>query len=144
MGARPIAPQHRLRDQDFLRLISALSSPTIPRRKANTQTTKITPRITCTQEPTLSASSFCRVMMAIAPTMGPKIVPTPPTTFDDVAVWGVTIGNGKAIMWDYNNTYFTFPLMMAGGGYAFQKGADGNFNGKETGVNNEGAIAGAN
>ena len=24
-------------------------------------------------------------------------------------------------MWDYNNTYFTFPLLMANGGYAFVK-----------------------
>ncbi len=46
-------------------------------------------------------------------------------------------------MWDYNNTYFTFPLMAAGGGYAFQKGADGNYVGTETGVNNEGSLAGA-
>jgi maltose/maltodextrin transport system substrate-binding protein len=72
-----------------------------------------------------------------------KLVPTPPASFDDVKALAATLGNGKTIMWDYNNTYFTFPLMAAGGGFAFQKGADGNFNGKETGVNNEGSIAGA-
>lgn len=72
-----------------------------------------------------------------------KLVPTPPASFDDVKALAATLGNGKTIMWDYNNTYFTFPLMAAGGGFAFQKGADGNYNGKETGVNNEGAIAGA-
>ena len=47
------------------------------------------------------------------------------------------------IMWDYNNTYFTMPLLMANGGYAFQKNADGNYDGADTGVNNEGAIKGA-
>jgi maltose/maltodextrin transport system substrate-binding protein len=72
-----------------------------------------------------------------------KLVPTPPATFDDVKALAATLGNGKTIMWDYNNTYFTFPLMAAGGGYAFQKGADGNYNGKETGVNNDGSVAGA-
>jgi maltose/maltodextrin transport system substrate-binding protein len=33
--------------------------------------------------------------------------------------------------------------MAAGGAFAFQKGPDGNYNGKETGVNNDGAVAGA-
>ena len=45
-------------------------------------------------------------------------------------------------MWDYNNTYFTFPLLMADGGYAFEKNADGSYDGKDTGVNNDGANAG--
>jgi maltose/maltodextrin transport system substrate-binding protein len=45
-------------------------------------------------------------------------------------------------MWDYNNTYFTFPLMMANGGYAFKKDDSGSYNGKDTGVNNAGAIQG--
>src|SRR5690606_41103220 len=57
---------------------------------------------------------------------------------------GPTVGDGKAsIMWDYNNTYFTFPMMAADGGFAFQKGEDGNYDGTVTGVNNEGAIKGA-
>jgi maltose/maltodextrin transport system substrate-binding protein len=69
------------------------------------------------------------------------LVPTPPATFEEI---GPTVGDGKAsIMWDYNNTYFTFPMMAADGGFAFQKGADGNYVGTETGVNNEGAIKGA-
>ena len=45
-------------------------------------------------------------------------------------------------MWDYNNTYFTFPLLAANGGYAFVK-KDGVYDGKDTGVNNEGAVQGA-
>jgi maltose/maltodextrin transport system substrate-binding protein len=72
-----------------------------------------------------------------------KLVPTPPASFDEVKALAATLGNGKTIMWDYNNTYFTFPLMAANGAFAFQKGADGNYNGKETGVNNDGAIEGA-
>ncbi len=45
-------------------------------------------------------------------------------------------------MWDYNNTYFSMPLLMANGGYAFQK-VDGSYDDSDTGVNNAGAIAGA-
>ena len=71
-----------------------------------------------------------------------KLVPTPPATFEEIAALSLPDGV-KPIMWDYNNTYFTFPMMMAGGAFAFQKGADGKYNGKETGVNNDGAVAGA-
>jgi maltose/maltodextrin transport system substrate-binding protein len=46
------------------------------------------------------------------------------------------------IMWDYNNTYFTMPLLMANGGYAFRK-VDGSYLGTETGVANEGSVMGA-
>lgn len=69
------------------------------------------------------------------------LVPTPPATFEEI---GATVEGGKpSIMWDYNNTYFTFPLMAAAGGYAFERDAEGNYIGTETGVNNEGAIKGA-
>jgi maltose/maltodextrin transport system substrate-binding protein len=69
------------------------------------------------------------------------LVETPPADFADIA--NVTVPEGvKPIMWDYNNTYFTMPLLMANGGYAFVK-KDGTYDGKDTGVANEGAIAGA-
>jgi maltose/maltodextrin transport system substrate-binding protein len=69
------------------------------------------------------------------------LVQTPPADFADIA--NVTVPEGvKPIMWDYNNTYFTMPLLMANGGYAFVK-KDGTYDGKDTGVANEGAIAGA-
>ncbi|MEL6641069.1 MAG: maltose/maltodextrin ABC transporter substrate-binding protein MalE, partial [Pseudomonadota bacterium] len=65
------------------------------------------------------------------------LVPTPPTSFEELASAGEA-----TILWDYNNTYFTMPLLMAGGGYAFQK-VDGVYDGASTGVNTDGAIAGA-
>ncbi|MEO6178956.1 MAG: maltose/maltodextrin ABC transporter substrate-binding protein MalE [Devosia sp.] len=71
-----------------------------------------------------------------------KLVPTPPTTFEEIAALKLPAGVAP-IMWDYNNTYFTFPLMAAGGGFAFEKGADGNYDPKTTGVNNDGSVAGA-
>ena len=69
------------------------------------------------------------------------LVPNPPASFDDIA--GLTLPEGvKSILWDYNNTYFTMPMLMAGGGFAFQK-VDGVHDGAVTGVNTDGAIAGA-
>jgi maltose/maltodextrin transport system substrate-binding protein len=66
------------------------------------------------------------------------LMPTPPATFEEI----LAAGTPGQILWDYNNTYFTFPLLMAGGGFAFQK-VDGVYDGKATGVNTDGAIAGA-
>src|SRR5574343_757306 len=52
-------------------------------------------------------------------------------------------GEGKkAILWDYTNTYFTFPLLAANGGYAFKLKADGTYDANDTGVNNAGALKG--
>ena len=65
------------------------------------------------------------------------LVDTPPASFEDLAAAGDAV-----ILWDYNNTYFTMPMLMAGGGYAFQK-VDGVYDGTTTGVNTDGAIAGA-
>lgn len=68
------------------------------------------------------------------------LVPVPPITMEEIPgmdIEGVTAN----MMWDYNNTYFTMPLLMAGGGYAFQK-VDGSYDGTNTGVNNAGSKAG--
>jgi len=70
-----------------------------------------------------------------------KLVSAPPASFEEIANIAVPEGTTR-IMWDYANTYFTFPLMMANGGYAFQK-KDGVYDGTDTGVNNEGAVIGA-
>jgi maltose/maltodextrin transport system substrate-binding protein len=66
------------------------------------------------------------------------LMPTPPASFEEIR----DAGEAGKILWDYNNTYFTMPLLMAGGGFAFQK-VDGVYDGTVTGVNTEGAIAGA-
>jgi len=70
------------------------------------------------------------------------LLPTPPASFEEIAALQLPDGVSP-ILWPYADTYFTFPMMMAGGAYAFQKGADGNFDPKDTGVNNDGAVAGA-
>jgi maltose/maltodextrin transport system substrate-binding protein len=73
------------------------------------------------------------------------LVSQPPRTFEDVFELDARlVKQGKrAILWDYTNTYFTWPLLAANGGYAFKQRADGTFDGRDTGVNNEGALAGA-
>ena len=70
------------------------------------------------------------------------LIDTPPATFEEIKDLAMLEGV-SAILWDYNNTYFTMPMLMANGGFAFQK-VDGVFDGKNTGVNNEGAMMGAN
>ncbi len=49
----------------------------------------------------------------------------------------------RAILWDYTNNYFTWPLLAAHGGYAFRQRADGSFDPRDTGVAQAGALVGA-
>ncbi|WP_372526019.1 maltose/maltodextrin ABC transporter substrate-binding protein MalE [Piscinibacter sp.] len=73
------------------------------------------------------------------------LVPTPPKTFEEVMALDKKLSaqGKKAILWDYTNTYFTWPLLAANGGYAFKLKPDGNYDPADTGVNNPGAIKGA-
>jgi maltose/maltodextrin transport system substrate-binding protein len=69
------------------------------------------------------------------------LISTPPATFEEMK--DIKLANGaQTILWDYNNTYFTMPMLMANGGFAFQK-VNGSFDGNSTGVNNAGAKQGA-
>lgn len=45
------------------------------------------------------------------------------------------------IMWDYNNAYFTFGILAAGGGYVYGKRPDGAYDMADIGVNHPAAIA---
>ncbi|HEX2687213.1 MAG TPA: maltose/maltodextrin ABC transporter substrate-binding protein MalE [Kofleriaceae bacterium] len=73
------------------------------------------------------------------------LVPKPPASFEEILPLDKKLAaNGKhAILWDYTNTYFTFPLLAANGGYPFARTAKGDYNAKDIGVNNAGAIQGA-
>lgn len=75
------------------------------------------------------------------------IVPTPPKTFEEIFALDKELQKKDkklhAILWDYNNTYFTFPLLAANGGYPFGRGPKGDYVGTDIGVNNAGAIKGA-
>lgn len=70
------------------------------------------------------------------------LVPTPPSSFEEI--FSMELPDGVTpILWDYNNTYFTMPMLMANGGFAFEKDEGGSYDPKVTGVNNDGAKKGA-
>jgi maltose/maltodextrin transport system substrate-binding protein len=73
------------------------------------------------------------------------LVPTPPATFEAVFALDAQLRQQgrRAILWDYTNTYFTWPLLAAGGGYAFGQRPDGSYDPRDTGVNTPGALRGA-
>lgn len=72
------------------------------------------------------------------------LVKTPPKNFDEVMALNEELSKvGKrAILWDYNNTYFTWPLLAANGGYVFAE-SNGGYDVSQTGVNSAGAKQGA-
>jgi maltose/maltodextrin transport system substrate-binding protein len=49
----------------------------------------------------------------------------------------------RAILWDYTNSYFTFALLAAHGGYAFGRRADASIDPQDVGVATPGALRGA-
>jgi len=73
------------------------------------------------------------------------LVKTPPKSFDDVIKLDKELSakGKKAILWDYNNTYFSWPILAAGGGYVFGRDAKGELDPTKIGVNAPGAIKGA-
>ena len=82
---------------------------------------------------------------AVALVYNKALVPTPPKTFDEVIALDKKLSaqGKKAILWDYTNTYFTWPLLGANGGYAFKAKGDGTYDATDTGVANAGALKGA-
>lgn len=72
-----------------------------------------------------------------------QLVAAPPQTFEEIdAVDDILQRVGKrAISWPYTAPYFCYPLLAAGGGYAFKPHAGG-YDVKDTGINNSGAVAG--
>jgi len=73
------------------------------------------------------------------------LVPVAPSSFDEVFALDARLSRQgrKAILWDYTNCYFTWPLLAAHGGYAFRQRPDGTFDARDTGVANAGALVGA-
>ncbi|MCU7369627.1 maltose/maltodextrin ABC transporter substrate-binding protein MalE [Paucibacter sp. O1-1] len=73
------------------------------------------------------------------------LVPTPPTTFDELIALDKQLkAQGKhAILWDYNKSFFSWPLLAGAGGQIFGRDAQGDYDAAQVGVNNAGALAGA-
>lgn len=73
------------------------------------------------------------------------LVPTPPATWDELIALDKKLkAQGKsAVLWDYNKSFFTWPLLAGAGGVIFERDAQGDFDPKKVDVNNDGALAGA-
>lgn len=73
------------------------------------------------------------------------LVPVPPKSFEDVVALDRQFAarGKKAILWDYDKSFFSWPLMAAGGGYIFGRDAEGNYDPRKVGVNTPGAVRGA-
>lgn len=73
------------------------------------------------------------------------LVKTPPATFDEVVKLDQALAaqGKKAIIWDFNTSFFTWPLLAGAGGYIFGRDANGELNPREVGVNDKGAVKAA-
>lgn len=71
------------------------------------------------------------------------LLPNPPKSWEEMATVDKELrAKGKsAIMFNLQEPYFTWPLLAAGGAYAFKK-SDSGYDVKDTGVDNAGAKAG--
>ncbi|MEH6451930.1 MAG: maltose/maltodextrin ABC transporter substrate-binding protein MalE [Psychromonas sp.] len=68
------------------------------------------------------------------------LVPNPPKSWEEMQALNAELKkDGKsAIMWNLSEPFFTWPLIAADGGYAFEN-KNGTYDVKSTGVNNEGS-----
>jgi maltose/maltodextrin transport system substrate-binding protein len=73
------------------------------------------------------------------------LVPVPPATFEEVIALDKKLAaqGKKAILWDFNKSFFTWPMLAGPGGFVFASNAQGELNAKVVGVNTAGALAGA-
>ncbi|MCX9158379.1 maltose/maltodextrin ABC transporter substrate-binding protein MalE [Niveibacterium sp. 24ML] len=73
------------------------------------------------------------------------LVPVAPKSFEEIPALHASLkAKGvSAIGWEVNNPYMSWPLLAANGGYVFRRDLLGNYEPKNTGVNNQGAIFGA-
>jgi maltose/maltodextrin transport system substrate-binding protein len=73
------------------------------------------------------------------------LVKAPPASFEEVIAIDktLTVQGKKAILWDYNKSFFTWPMLAGPGGFIFARTPDGNLDSKDVGVNTPGAVQGA-
>jgi maltose/maltodextrin transport system substrate-binding protein len=73
------------------------------------------------------------------------LVPEPPASFEAVFALDrqLQAQGRRAILWDYNKSFFTWPLIAGPGGYVFGRNAKGEYDPSDVGVNNAGALQGA-
>jgi maltose/maltodextrin transport system substrate-binding protein len=82
---------------------------------------------------------------AIGLIVNKALVPQPPTSFEQIIEIDRRLkAQGKsAILWAYNNSFFSWPLLAGPGGYVFGRNAQGELDPSQVGVNTPGAVQGA-
>lgn len=72
------------------------------------------------------------------------LVPEAPATWDDVIAIDrrLRAQGRRAIAWAFNEFYYAYGLVSAGGGYAFARQPDGSWSARDTGIANEGSRRG--
>ncbi len=73
------------------------------------------------------------------------LISSPPTSFEEVIALDhkLSAQGKKAILWDYNKSFFTWPLLAGSGGYIFGHDARGSLDVHAIGVNSPGAVKAA-
>lgn len=73
------------------------------------------------------------------------LVKTPPASFEELIELDRQLQKqGRhAVLWDYNKSFFSWPMLAAGGGFIFGRTPAGDYDPKVIGVNAPGALAGA-
>jgi maltose/maltodextrin transport system substrate-binding protein len=82
---------------------------------------------------------------AIGLIVNKALVPAPPTSFEEIFALDKQLQaqGKKALLWDYNKSFFTWPLIAGPGGFIFARNAQGDYDPRQVGVNNAGALEGA-
>ncbi len=72
------------------------------------------------------------------------LVPKPPATFDELMLLDAELSRQgkKAVLWDFNKSFFTWPMLAGAGGFVFGKDKLGDYDPQQVGVNTPGAVKG--
>jgi maltose/maltodextrin transport system substrate-binding protein len=70
------------------------------------------------------------------------LVPKPPATWDEVIALDAQLAKQgkKAVLWDFNKSFFTWPMLAGAGGYVFGKDKRGDYDPQDVGVNTPGSV----
>ncbi len=73
------------------------------------------------------------------------LVKIPPKSFEELIVLdkSLALQGKRAVLWDYNKAFFTWPMLAGPGGFIFARSAQGELDPKTLGVNASGAVKGA-
>ncbi len=74
-----------------------------------------------------------------------SLVKIPTKSFEEIIVMdkSLALQGKRAVLWDYNKAFFTWPMLAGPGGFIFARSAQGELDPKTLGVNASGAVKGA-